>query len=511
MTTCKDVYGFLSQVNARNVTSTLSGSDETLLSQLGLVQIVTADQYHQLESDVQALAADQEAVAQETTQRSGLAAAVEYEAQKTHSILFHLEGKQRQTAELDREAGLESQLKSLDSDLGQKQQQLGQLVSQRSLLDTLTAYGDRYVALTGAGALETRDLGVRLYRVADTEFATYWAETQKIMGDLTNLAAGGAEYFARLAPGIPGAGRSNLWAISIGLAKSQPNVAQGSVDFVDIYNAIERLSSNVENRLLSSEILFSLPRPLADEYPTLVQVLKDVRDLNVPKESALGVASILVLGQREDGTIATSNLAQYLTVTRSYESAALLAIVNVSVADLAAKFQAVRGMFGGWGYLPSEDVELSSAYLAVSEVPLEGISTKLAILAKGLSTYLAYPLVAASVLATLSTLEANDTLNLLEHAYDIVGRRAMPMSQAELICLAVRMLHGIRDELVGPLDATATARAAPVATRGIYGPRFFFVPIALVNYGYFSTFSGVGGSHPGHVHGAGGGAGGLVG
>ena len=217
-----------------------------------------------------------------------------------------------------------------------------------------------------------------------------------------------------------------------------------------------------------------------------------------------------MLGRRADGTIALPNLTQYLTVTRSYESAALLAIVNLPVPDLAAKFQSLRTMFARWGYRPSEDVELSSAYLAVSEIPIEGITTKLAIIAKGLATYLEYPLVAASVLASLSTLEANDTLNLLEHAYDIVGRRAAPMSQAELICLAVRMLHGIRNELVGPLDATAAAAAK--LPPGVYGPRFFFVPIMVMPFGYFSTYSGVGGAHPGHVHGFGGaGGGGFVG
>ena len=71
------------------------------------------------------------------------------------------------------------------------------------------------------------------------------------------------------------------------------------------------------------------------------------------------------------------------------------------------------------------------------------------------------------------------------------------------------MLHGIRNELVGPLDATAAA--APQAVPGVYGPRFYFVPIIVARYGYFSTFSGIGGVHPGHVHGFGGGAGGFVG
>ncbi|HEY1197475.1 MAG TPA: hypothetical protein VGG32_01940 [Thermoplasmata archaeon] len=508
MTTCKEIYAFLSQVSGKNVTATLSGADEAVLSQLHLVQFLTQPQYLQLENDVQALGAEQEAIAQEAAQRVGLAREVQDDTRKTHSVLFRLEGQQKRAAKLQRETDDEARLRSVDSDLAQKQQVFGQLVSQRSLLDTITPYGDRYVGLTGLGAMEVRNLGVRLYRVSDVEFGTYWEQSQKITQELTNLAGSGADYFARLAPGIAGAERSHLWAIAIGLSKTQPDAAQGSATFINDYNQVHDLSGNIENRLMASEVLFSLPRPLSEEYPTLVQILRDVRDAKVPTESALGVASILLLGRRADGTIATPNLAEYLRFTRSYESAALLAIVNLPVADLSVKFQMLRTMFTGWGYQASEDVELSSAYLAVSEVPVQGISTKLAIIAKGLSTYLEYPLVAASVLASLSTLEANETLNLLEHAYDIVGRRASPMSQAELICLAVRMLHGIRNELVGPLDATA---AVPQPVPGIYGPRFYFVPIIVARYAYFSTYSGVGGVHPGHVHGFGGGAGGFVG
>jgi len=352
--------------------------------------------------------------------------------------------------------------------------------------------------------VELRDLGLRLYRVSDSDFSAYWNQAQKINVDLMRLAEGGAEYFGRLMPALTGADRSLLWGISVGLAKAQPNAAQGSDAFVRTYRQVFGLSANNENRLMSSEILFSLPRPIAEEYPGLVQVLGDVRHLNVPNEAALGVASILLLGRREDGTIATPNLAQYLNLTRSYESAALLSIVNLPIGDQAAKFQSLRGMFAGWGYQPSEDVELSSAYLAVSELPADGISTKLAIIAKGLSSYLQFPLVAASVLASVSTLEANETLNLLEHAYEIVGPRAAPLSQAELICLAVRMVQGIRDELVAPLDATAALPPPPPRMPGVYGPGFFFVPIFVMHQAYFGTYSGIGGAHPGHAHGFGG-------
>jgi len=508
MTRCADIYAFLNQVSAKQVTTSLSDGDATLLTQLGLFQVFTADQVRSAQAAVQALAGERQSIAMEMAQRAQLAQAAAEEARKTHSFLFHLEGRGKQEAELQRAAGVDAQLKTTDGDLTRKQQEFAQLVTQQSLLDTLAPFGDRFVGLTSRGAVELRDLGLRLYRVSDTDFTTYWNQAQKIAVDLTQLASGGAEYFARLNPVLVGSDRSLLWGISIGLSKSQPIVAQGCDAFVHAYRTVYGLTGNAENRLTSTEILTALPRPIDQEYPGLVQVLGDVRRLNVPTESALGVASILLLGRREDGTVATPNLAQYLSITRSFEAAALLSIVNLPIPDQAAKFQSLRAMFSGWGYQPSEDVELSSAYLTVSELPAAGISTKLAIIAKGLSSYLQFPLVAASVLASVSTLEANETLNLLEHAYEIVGPRAAPLSQAELICLAVRMIHGIRDELVGPLDATAAIAPAAPHFPGVYGPRFFFVPIFVMHQAYFGTYSGFGGAHPGHSHGFGGGGGG---
>jgi hypothetical protein len=504
MTACKEIYAFLSQVSARNVTASLSDADASLLAQLKLVQFYTPDQVQKAQADLAALEGDQAAYAQESGQRAGLSREADDESRKTHSILFHLEGKAKQEAELQQQAQVAASLHAVEADLAQKQQQIGQLLAQRALLDSLTNYGGQYVGLTGVGALALRNLGTALYRVSDTEFGTYWNQALKITQDLEDLSGRGAEYVGRITPSFAGADKAHLWSISLGLAKAQPDPAAGSATYVGIYNQVAGLSPNLENRLMASEVLFSLPRPMAEELPVLTPLLGDVRKLGVANDSALGIASILLLGRRADGTLATPSLQQYLGVTRSYESAALLAIMNVPIPEMTAKFQSLRAMFAGWGYQPSEDVELSSAYLAVSELPADGISTKLAIIAKGLQTYLEYPLVAASVLASLSTLEANETLGLLEQAYEVVGRRAMPLTQPELITLAVRMLHGIRSELVGPLDTTAAAVPAAPGVAGFYGPRFFFVPIIVVHHAYFSTFSGIGGAHPGHVHGFGG-------
>jgi hypothetical protein len=504
--TCKDVYGFLDGVRQRTPTATLADADLTTLTQLNIVSVLTADQYRALTQEVSSLASAQQQVVAEQDIRNRLASAVQQEAKRTHSILFHFEGRAAQQAEQQREAQDEQALRAATDDLTARTQAFDQLLAKRSLLETVSPLGDRYVGLTSFGTLQVRDLGVRLYRYSDTPFADYWQQVQGIRAELVGTAGRGAQYVAALTGPLGPVDRSYLWSIALGLAKQGADIPAGVSTFVNAYSALGPLAHNTENRLLAAEVLTALPRPVSDVVGTLTQVEHAVRQAGVPNASSLGVASLILLGQRADGTLAIENLRAFLRITRSFESAALLAILNRSFDELSAKFGTLRQMFFGWGYGESEDVELASAYLTLSELPIEGISTKLAIIARGMNAYLQYPLVAASILAAVPVLEANETLNVLEEAYEIVGARAMPMPTPELICLAVRMVHGIRNELVGSLDATAAA--APAAAGGYAyatGPPFFyFVPVAVAHAFYYSTFSGIGGVHPGHAHFAGG-------
>ena len=504
MATCTAVYNFLTEVNNRAVETDPATVNGAHLMELGVIELLTSDQFQQMTTEVQTLTAAQSALQAELAERTQLAGSLHGDFDRTHSILFHLHGKEAQAAETSQETKDRQSLQALEADLAAKQKAFDDLVAKRSLLDTLVPCGSQYVGLTGVGQAQMRDLGVRLYRVGDAEFDSYWSETQRVSQSMNSLADEGAGYYARLAA-LAGADRSYLWAISLGLSRTVPDPAQGATRFAQAYEGASSLSKNAENRLMASEIMFAIPRPLPDQLPALKELVRETRKLKVPEESALGVAAMLLFGQRGDGTFATQNLAWFLPQTRSYEAAALLAIMNVPAEDLQKKFEGMRAMFTGWGYSASDDVELSSAYLAVSELPVDSMSTKLSIIARGLLTYLQYPLVAASVLASVATLEANETLNLLEQAYTVVGRRATGMSQAELVCLAVRLIEGIRQELVGSLDSTAAATPSAPRVAPVFYGRPFFVPFVVMHNAYFSTYSGYSGAHPGHAHGFAGG------
>jgi hypothetical protein len=505
MANCQDVFTFLTQVSNRAVTTSLPDADVASLQQLNLVQVLPADQYAQLVQDVQTLFPVQQSLAQKAAARAQLADQLRQELEKSHSILFRFEGQDKRTAELQRVAQDQSTLQAEDTELAAEEKEYDLAMGKKALLDTLTPYGSEYVGLTSLGVMSLRDLGTRLYRVSDLPFPAYLGQTQAVDRELNDIANQSAQYFSVLAGPLAPADRSYLWAISIGLAKRENDVQKGATGFLDAYGGLRDLAHNDENRLMAAEILAAGPRSIGDSLPLVKQLDGAVRHLGVPKQSSLGVASIILLGQRADGTFATDNLQTWLRTTPSYESAALMAIVNRPFDEIGAKFGALRSMFGGWGFAPSDDVELSSAYLAVSDLPVDGLSPKLAVLTRGLAAYLQYPLVASAILASIPVLEANETLQLLEEAYDVIGKRAMPLSQPELICLAVRMIHGIRAETVTGLDTTATAvPAPPVNFHYMPGMWFFYVPVFVGHGSYFPTYGAFAGAHPAHVHAMGG-------
>jgi hypothetical protein len=94
----------------------------------------------------------------------------------------------------------------------------------------------------------------------------------------------------------------------------------------------------------------------------------------------------------------------------------------------------------------------------------------------------------------------------MEKASTLLGTFAPSLERSELISLSVRMIHGIKNELVKELDPTAKIAATPIQFTYIPSIVYFRfrMPLLLAHSYYHSTFSGFGGTHPAHVHGYGG-------
>ncbi len=498
MPTTSQVASFLTQTSTRNVTSPLADADIASLEQLGLLQRMTADQMAAVRQQLATLEAERLNIDRDTAQRGIEAAQVEADTRHTHSVLFHLHGVDAQRADLERLDQEQAALRALDEDLAKHQQQFAQFLVQKSLVDQATPYAGGFVSITTAGRTALRDLNVRLYRVGDQEFSRYWEYAKQVDSELGRISYQAATLVGPLSTELATVERSYLWAVAIGMVKLEGDLQARYNAFLAALRSVASLSDNVEDRLMTAEIVSVLPTADPSPASLLGDLRRSVVDLGVPKEVALGVAAILLLGRRADGTFATDPLRTFLGKTRSYESAALLAIVNRPVEELSAKFDYLRSLYASWGYSASEDTELSSAYLASSELPTNSVAPKLAILARGLATYLMYPLVGASILASIPVLEANETLNLLEKAYEILGQRTGPMSQAELITLAIRLIHGLRVQSVDELDPTARAAPPSFSYAGV-APRIW-MPVWISHHVYFATFSGIGGAHAAHMH-----------
>jgi hypothetical protein len=334
--------------------------------------------------------------------------------------------------------------------------------------------------------------------------------------ELRTIAHKGGYYVSIINNEYPGNELSELWSVSIGLGKLQGDPNQLIDRYLLSLDMLDQFGSNLENKMMAAEIMTAskvnpsqMPtnsdlQSLADSLKTLED--KARHDAHVPKELSVGVAATILFSRRYDGTFPLDKLVEFSKMTFSSESAAILSVLDVPLDQISNKFNQFRWLFNSWGYGQSEDVDLASAYLAISDFTQDEVKDKMNIILSALKNYLEYPLVATAILTSIPTLEANETLDLMEKASTLLGNYAPTLERSELISLSVRMIHGIKNELVKQLDPTAKITVTPIQFTYIPSILFFRyrTPLILAHSYYHSTFSALGGAHPAHVHGFGG-------
>jgi len=414
------------------------------------------------------------------------------------------------------------------SELSAMEAHVNQPIQEKSMIDRMVAYDGGYLSLTGLGTVVLNDLNVRNYRVADQEFPDFIGEIKATYAELRSIAEKATSYVNSLRPVVPkinDAGRSDttgggqgrptgapslLWATAIGLAKLQGDTDKISLRFVQALGALRHFHSTTPNKLMAAEIMTAVS---SQDIPSLGSVLKSLdkrlRKQGVPKELSAGVAATIMAGRRFDGTFPVDRFTQFHQLTPSCEAAAILAVMNVPYDELSTKFQTFRSLFNSWGYMKSEDTEIASAFLAIGELNADELQGKLQHIIEQLKNYLEYPLVAASILASIAVFESHEVLDLMEKAVTLLTGCTTGLERSELVALAVRMIHGVRNELVKEVDSTAKIAATPV--QFTYAPHpgllIWYYPVIVAHSSYHSTFSGMGGFHPAHSHGVGGFAG----
>ncbi len=511
---CNDVRIFFSQIAEKSVLTPNLSIDLNFLTDNGYLNVMQQADYDKGLAEISTLTRMSQDLNDQRFAENGEITHLNEDVRKTHSISYLFEGaenKEAQKEEIERHKEIVSKM---EADIANRQAQINELIKKKSVFDRFVLYGGEYVSLTGPGVMMLNDLNRANYRVSDREFSDFRDEIQATYGELRSIAEIGNYHFSNLAAIFQGVDASQLWSLSIGLAKLQGDPAQIGERFLYAFDSLKNFDSTIEDKVMAGEIMAasktaqtSTNSDLQDLSETLKQLDHQLRhQAHVPSQLSTGVAATILYGRRYDGTFPTDRFEEFSKFTASYESAAILAIYNVPSDQLVNKFQSYRNLFSSWGFEMSEDTELASAFLSTSDFGPEEIRSKLTIIENGLRNYLEYPLVAAAILTSISTLEANEVLNLMEKAYFLLGNYVKNLEQSEMISLAVRMIHGIRNEIVKQLDPTAAITKTPVQLHYVPTHAFFFyyAPLIIAHSSYHSTFSGIGGYHPAHVHGVGG-------
>ncbi len=485
------------------------------LTSNGYISLLQKEQYEQALTEISDLGKVSEDLWREQQEAESAKLLLEKDEGKTHSIFFHFESEDKKKAKLEE---VESQRKVAlkeQTDVTEADSKLKEHLQLKSTIDRMVPYDGRYVSLTGLGVITLNDLNIRNYRVADAQFSDFVQERMATYGEFRSIADKGSYYTSVLKTQFPEEDLSQLWSVSIGLGKLQGDPNQISQRYLLSLDIARRFGSNLENEMMAAEIITASKvnpsqAPADSDLQSLAESLVDLEekirhDAHVPRELSVGIAATILFARRYDGTFPVDRLMQFSRLTPSYEAAAVLSVLNVPAEQISTKFVQYRSLFGGLGYEESDDTELSSAYLAISDFEADQVRYKMNIILDALKNYLEYPLVATAILTSIATLEANETLDLMEKASTLLGRFSPNLERSELISLSVRMIHGIRNELVKQLDPTGTITQTPIQFTHAPSPIFFIyrTPLIIAHSAYHSTFSSLGGAHPAHVHGGG--------
>jgi len=526
---CSEARAFLSQIGDREeVISPIPSADLNFLSTGGYVLRTTKQDYDEGVAEVAKLSQMVTEMNTEKAEDELAEGALQRDERKEHSILFHLEegGEKDELRKRTQDETADASKK--ESELHAIEDNVNQLIQKKSAIDRMVPFNGEYLSLTDLGSVILNDLNIRNYRVADEEFTDFSNEIKAIYSELRSIAERAASYAFMLKPSVPDVGDvkysndgndagsqlvqapPSLWSTAIGLAKLQGDTDQIGERFAQAFKGLQNLDSTTPNKLMAAEIITALSSQDVQSLESALRTLdQGLRKQGVPKELSAGVAATIMAGRRFDETYPSERFAPFKQVTLSYEAAAILAVMNVPFDGLASKFETFSSMFTSWGYMKSEDTEIGSAFLAIGELDAGDVEEKLKYIVEQLKNYLEYPVVAAAILASIPVFESHEVLDLMEKAVTLLSAYAAGLERSELVTLAVRMIHGVRNELVKEIDSTAKIAETPV--QFTYAPHpglfFWYYPVIVAHSSYSATFSGMGGFHPAHSHGIGGFAG----
>jgi hypothetical protein len=226
MMKCNDVRTFLSQVSDRQASLQPQPVDVNFLATNGYLSVMQKDEYDRTVADAANLAQMNSDLQNEQMQERLAAADLQKEYKKTHSFLFHFEGEEKKQADIQTLEKDRIIVAAEQADITSKDSKIAELIQKKSMTDRMVPYSGEYLSLTGLGVMTLNDLNVRNYRVSDTDFSQFIEESRETSDELKDIAGKGGSFESGLRTGFPKADPTQLWSVSIGLAKLQGDYNQ---------------------------------------------------------------------------------------------------------------------------------------------------------------------------------------------------------------------------------------------------------------------------------------------
>src|SRR5712692_6534679 len=259
---CNDARTFCSQIASKSVSMQIPQTDLDYLSTSGYVSVMPKADYDQAQAEVSTLTQMNLNLQNEVVAERQAEMALHQGEKKTHSILFHFEGGEKKQAELQNAQDERVTVLKEQTEITQIDSRIKELILKKSTIDRMVPYDGEYVSLTGYGVATLNDLNVRNYRVADNEFSEFIEETKQTVNELQSIArsAGSYEAFLRnyVFGALPKADFTQLWNVSIGLAKLQGDPNQISQRFLLSLDVLHHFDSTSDIQIIAAEIMASL-------------------------------------------------------------------------------------------------------------------------------------------------------------------------------------------------------------------------------------------------------------
>jgi hypothetical protein len=463
---------FLSQASSKCITVSISDEDLNFLISSGYIESLSKDEYEKLSASVADLPKVNSELEEERAKEKSDEETFIRDQKKIHSIRFWFEGQEKKEADREK-AQAEEQLVSKDEEtIKAENDELQPLIQKKSTLDRQVLCGERYLSLTGAGIVLLHDLTIRNYRVGEKDFKNFIQETKATEMELKAMAERASYYYSGIKDAISdmdtsplafsddedveeddedyrikskGVESSQLWAVSIGLAKLEGDPDKIRENFIRIMNTLKGFSnSNLDSKLMAAETLVAAghAEDFSQNIDKLATTDRQIRQsANVPEELSTGVTATLFCGANPG---ASTRFDKFSKITKSYTAAAVLSGSQETLESLSQKFESFRSLFDSWGYSSSEDVDLAAAYLTVSPLSREDAQSKMSAIIDAIKAEFEFPLVPAAILASIQALNANEVLDLMEKAVTILQSQPLTMglSHSDLSNLAIRMIYG---------------------------------------------------------------------